>query len=173
LRIVLPLLLAVAVGSGSLAGCHKSSSDKVQAESVRQSLEGLRKQFAELKTRFMDLRTRVESIKPPEPPGFNDARARFYAAEEARGTTEAKVSWLASRLDTASSTGNRAELDEISKEIAQSQADIAKIEQLHVKLLHQIMSFERMARAEAENTVPPAPPPPPAGAKKKRATAKE
>ena len=61
--------------------------------------EGLSKQFAELKTRFMDLRERVESIPPADPPGFNDARARFYAAEEARGTTEAKVAWLTGRLD--------------------------------------------------------------------------
>lgn len=168
---IVPLLLAVFVGAGSVAGCHKTAPEKVNADAVKQSLDGLAKQFAELKTRFMDLRERVESIKPPEPPGFNDARARFYAAEEARGTTDAKVSWLTGRLDAAVSTGNREELEQISKEIAQTQADIGKIDQLHVKLLHQIMSFERMARAEAE--APPAPPSPtPAAAKTKRSKSK-
>ena len=163
---IVPLLMAVIVGAGS-GGCHKQAPDKVNGDSVKQSLEGLSKQFAELKTRFMDLRERVESIPPADPPGFNDARARFYAAEEARGTTEAKVAWLTGRLDAAVSTGNRDELQQISNEIAQSQVDIGKISELHVKLLHQIMSLERAARDEAA-AAPAVPSPPPAPAKTKR-----
>ena len=164
---IVPLLLAVIVGAGSQAGCHKQAPDKVNGDSVKQSLEGLSKQFAELKTRFMDLRERVESISPADPPGFNDARARFYAAEEARGTTEAKVAWLTGRLDAALSSGNRDELQQISNEIAQSQVDIGKISELHVKLLHQIMSLERAARDEAAAAAA-VPSPTPAPAKTKR-----
>jgi hypothetical protein len=117
----------------------------------------------------MDLRERVESIPPADPPGFNDARARFYAAEEARGTTEAKVAWLTGRLDAALSTGNRDELQQISNEIAQSQVDIGKISELHVKLLHQIMSLQRLAREEGE-AAPSLPSPSPAPAKTKRSS---
>jgi hypothetical protein len=168
LRIV-PLLLAVVVGAGSQAGCHKQAPEKVNGDSVKQSLEGLRKQFAELKTRFMDLRERVESIPPADPPGFNDARARFYAAEEARGTTEAKVAWLTGRLDAALSTGNRDELQQISNEIAQSQVDIGKISELHVKLLHQIMSLQRLAREEGE-AAPSLPSPTPTPTKSRRSS---
>jgi hypothetical protein len=161
------LFLAIVVGAGSLAGCHKPGPEKVNGDSVKQSLEGLRKQFAELKTRFMDLRGRVESIPPADPPGFNDARARFYAAEEARGTTEAKVLWLTGRLDAALSTGNRGELQQISDEIAQSQVDIGKINEVHVKLLHQIMSLQRLARDEgAAAAAVPSPAPTPAKTKR-------
>ena len=67
---------------------------------VKQSLDALKPQFAELKKRFMDLRQRVESI-PPDFEGFGEARARFYAAEEARGVTDGQVCWLRSRLDAA------------------------------------------------------------------------
>jgi hypothetical protein len=168
LRIV-SLLLAVIVG----AGCHKQAPEKVNGDAVKQSLEGLRKQFAELKTRFMDLRERVESIPPADPPGFNDARARFYAAEEARGTTDAKVAWLAGRLDAALSTGNRGELQQISNEIAETQVDIAKINEVHVKLLHQIMSLQRLAQEDgAAAPAPAVAGPPPVHAKAKRSPAK-
>jgi hypothetical protein len=166
-----PLFLAVILGGGLVSGCHKQAPETVNGDAVKQSLDGLRKQFAELKTRFMDLRERVESIPPSDPPGFNDARARFYAAEEARGTTDAKVAWLTGRLDAALSTGNRDELQQISNEIAQTQVDIGKINEVHVTLLHQIMALQRLARDEGEAPAV-APPPTPVPAKTKRPSAK-
>src|SRR3954463_5338635 len=118
-----------------MASCQRRSN---QGAGVKQSLEALKPQFADLKKRFMDLRERVESI-PADVPGFGEARARFYAVEEARGTTDAKMQWLTSRLDAASSSGNPDELQDISKEIAKTQDDIRKIDVIHTKILHEMM----------------------------------
>ena len=161
--------MGLLVGGGSLVGCHKKSN-QAEASAVKQSLDALKPQFAELKKRFMDLRERVESI-PPDFPDFQETRARFYEAEEARGVTDGKVSWLQSRFDAASSSGNRDELQDISKEIAKTQGDIRKIDELHTKMLHEMMRFQRMARQEeaAGAAAPsPTPPPTPPRAKTKR-----
>lgn len=170
---IVPFLLCLSGGAGLFAGCHKSAPG-VNVDQLRQSIEGLRSQFGELRKRYMDLRERVESI-PMDTPGFQDARARFYAAEEGRGVSEAKVTVLQSQLDAAVSSGNREELEQISKEIPGTQESIRKIDEMHTKLLHQMMSFERMAEqrkrdlAEAAANPPPAPPSP---AKAKRSKPK-
>jgi len=165
-------LTGLLAGAGALTGCHKSKPGP-SGDAVKQSLERLKSQLAELKTRFMDLRTRVESI-PPDLPGFGEARARFYAAEEARGITDGKAAWLSARLDAALASGNGEELQQISTEIANSNQDIHKIEELHVKLLHEIMSFQRMARDQeaAEKGAAATPSPKPEPAKTKRSKAK-
>jgi chromosome segregation ATPase len=166
LRRILPFLICLSAGAGSLTGCHKRSSDPAASpEALKQSLDGLRSQFAELKKRYMDLRGRVDAI-PMDLPGFQDARARFYAAEEGRGVSEARVTVLQSQLDAALSSGNTDELEQISKEIPAAQDSIRKIDEMHTRLLHQMMSFERMeeqrkrdlaqAAAEAAAAPPPA-----------------
>jgi hypothetical protein len=166
-------LIGLVTATGAPVGCHKSKKSAPGGEAVKQSLDRLKSQLAELKTRFMDLRTRVEEV-PPNLPGFGEARARFYAAEEARGITDGKAAWLSGRLDAAIASGNGEELQQISTEIASSNQDIHKIEELHVKLLHEIMSFQRMARdqEQAEKEAAAAPSPKPEPAKTKRSKAK-
>jgi chromosome segregation ATPase len=161
------------VGAAMFAACQKKASGP-GVEEVQKSLEGLKSQFAELRKRYMDLRERVEAI-PQDLPGFQEARARFYAAEEGRGVTEAKVTVLQSQLDAAVSSGKKEELAQISSEVPSTQESIRKIDQMHTRLLHEIMSFERMneqrkhdlAQAAAEAAT--APPPP---TKSKRSKAK-
>jgi chromosome segregation ATPase len=157
---------------GALAGCQRRSN---QVAEVKQSLEALKPQFAELKKRFMDLRERVESI-PSDVPGFGEARARFYAVEEARGVVDGKISWLSSQLDAASRSGNRDELQQVSKDIVRTQEDIRKIDDIHTKILHEMMAFQRMAQQEpAAGAVAASPtaaaPAPPPRAKTKRSKA--
>ncbi len=168
---MVPFVVGLLVGGVSLVGCKKSNrAGEVSADSVRQSLDALKPQFAELKKRFMDLRERVETI-PADFPDFQETRARFYMAEEARGVTDGKVGWLQSRFEAASSSGNRDELQDISKEIVNTQGDIRKIDELHTKMLHEIMRFQRMASKEAAAGAAapsPTPPPTPARAKTKR-----
>ena len=162
LRNLLPLI-CLAAAAGSLAGCHKKEPS-VNADALKQSLAGLSSQFAELKKRYMDLRERVETI-PVDLPGFQDARARFYAAEEGRGVSEARVTVLQSQLEAAVSSGKNEELEQIAKDIPAAQDSIRKIDEMHTKLLHQMMSFERMAEqrkrdmaaAAAEQAAAPAP----------------
>jgi len=170
---ILPLLLCLFAGAGPLAGCRKQSGPS--ADAIKQSLAAYTPQFAELKRRYMDLRERVDSI-PMNLEGFGEARARFYAAEEARGITEARIESLQSRLQAASSTENRNELQEISTETARIPDDIRKVDDLHTKMLHEMMRFERIARQqqEAGATAASTPtPPPPAKTKTKRAKANQ
>jgi len=166
--------LGLLVLAGAGIGCHKKSDQGGQgglnADSVKQSLAALKPQFAELKKRYMDLRERVAAL-PHDLPGFDEARARFYSADEARGVTEAKLVWLSSQLDAAVASKNREELQQVSQEIARTPDDIRKIDELHTKMLHEMMSFERMARqAQAAADAPPSPTP--AAPKPKRSKSK-
>jgi cell division protein FtsB len=168
----LSFLMCLAAAA-STASCHKNDS-AVKVDALKQSLAGLSSQFAELKKRYMDLRERVETI-PADLPGFQDARVRFYAAEEGRGVSEAKVMVLQSQLDAAVSSGNKAELEQIAKEIPATQDNIRKIDEMHTKLLHQMMAFERMAELRKRDMAaaePPAPPPPAIAPKSKRSKSK-
>lgn len=171
---ILPLLICLFGGAGPLAGCRKQSGPS--ADAIKQSLASYTPQFAELKRRYMDLRERVDSI-PMDLEGFGEARARFYAAEEARGITEARIESLQSRLDAAVSAGNREELQEISTETARIPDDIRKVDDLHTKMLHEMMRFERIARQQQEARATaasnPAPAPAPAKTKTKRSKANQ
>jgi hypothetical protein len=146
------LLLCLA-GSGSVAGCRKGGGDKASqaptAEAVKESLAQLRVRLDDVKKRFMALRAQVDAI-PADLPGFEDVRIRFYAAEEGRGVSYGKAVWLQERLDAAVSSKNRGELDQISKDITATYDDIRRIDEIHVKLLHQVMAFERRFRMEQE-----------------------
>ena len=117
----------------------------------------------------MDLRERVEAI-PQDVPGFQEARARFYAAEEGRGVSEARVTVMQSQLDAAVSSGKRDELEQISNEIPAAQESIRKIDEMHTRMLHQMMAFERMAEQRkhdlAQAAAEAAAAPPPASATK-------
>jgi hypothetical protein len=165
-------LLCLSAGAVTPAGCRKQSS-QAEGEAIKKSLASYQPQFAELKRRYMDLRERVDSI-PMDTPDFPEARAHFYAAEEARGITEARIASLSSRTDAAMSAGNREELQEISKEVAAIPTDIQKVDDLHTKMLHQMMRFERNAQAHKEAAAAAAataanPTPPPAKTKRTKA----
>jgi len=133
------------VSAGSLVGCHRSTADE---DAVKRSLSGLQGQLAELTTRFAALRKQVEAV-PPDLPGFREVRARFYATEEGRGITAAKVTLLAGRLDAALRAGRRDELHGLSNEIAETYGELRQIDQLHVALLHQVLALQRMAVSQA------------------------
>src|SRR5262249_13162824 len=83
---ILPLLMGLVVGAGSLAGCHRSTADKAgeaapDAASAKRSFDGLRTELGELTARFSALRKQVEAV-PQDLPGFREVRAQFYALEE-------------------------------------------------------------------------------------------
>ena len=159
------LSIALLVGAGFPVGCHRGV-DKAKVEELRQSLAALQKQSADLKTRFMELRKQFETV-PTDLPGFMELRGKFYAIEEGRGITDTKVMLLSGRLDTAAGSGNRDEVQQIAKEIAQTYDELRQLDELYVKLLHQVMSFQRQAAqqkqaedeaaaAQASNAAPPA-----------------
>lgn len=148
-----PLLVSLAVG-GSAIGCHRSKPAGPKAEEVRQSLDVLKARLGEEKTKYMTLRDEVEKI-PPDLPGFREARGQFYAAEEGRGVVDGKAAWLTGRLDAAA--GNGEELASISNDIAATYESIRQMDELHIKMMHQMMAFQRMARLQGPPKAPAEP----------------
>lgn len=146
-------------GAGALVGCHRTGLDKASeaapnGDAIKQSLGGLKSQLGDLETRFSALRKQVEAV-PPELPGFREVRAKFYATEEGRGITDAKVKLLSDRLDAALTSGKPEELRQISKEITETNAEIGQINQLQITLLHQVMAFQRVALRQKETSAAP------------------
>jgi hypothetical protein len=158
------LALGLVSGGGSLSGCHRPAADKTEqagpnADSVKQSFATLKKEFADLQQSFSDLSKDLEAI-PPDLKGYPQLRASFYQAEEARGVTDAKVSLLSGRLDAALSSGNRQELQQVSDDIAKASQDCRQLGEIYLKLLHQVMAFQRAGDRRkdalaASNAAPP------------------
>jgi hypothetical protein len=164
-----PLLL---VGAASLVACHETGANKagdiaLDGDSVKQSLNGLNGQLTDLRTRFTALRSQIETV-PPDLRGFQELRAKFYAVEEGRGITDAKVVLLSGRLDSALSSGNRDELKQISKEIVDTQGELRQIDQLHIAMLHQVMAMQRLALREKAAAAEPTSAPPVAKTKRSK-----
>ncbi|HSS40397.1 MAG TPA: hypothetical protein VLT58_16640 [Polyangia bacterium] len=111
---------------------------------MKVSFAGLKKQFGDLQQRFADLGKEVEAI-PADLPGYPQLRASFYGAEEARGVADAKVTLLSDRLNAALAPGRGDELQQVSKEIDGALGQAREIDQLYLKLLHQVLAFQRAA----------------------------
>jgi hypothetical protein len=145
-------VLGLAAGGGSLVGCHRNAA--VQAaqagpnpDSVKQSFAVLEKQFSDLQQSFSNLSKDVETI-PANLSGYPQLRAHFYAVEEVRGVTDAKVTVLSGRLESALRSGKRDELQQVSNDIDRASKDCRKIGALYIKLLHEVMAFQRAAEQQ-------------------------
>ena len=164
-RLLITLSLGLVVGGGSLIGCHRPAADKTEragpnADSVKQSFAALKKEFADMQQSFADLGKDLEAI-PADLPGYAQLRANFYQTEEARGVTDAKVTLLSGRLDSALSSGKREELQQVSDDIVKASNDGRQLGEIYLKLLHQVMAFQRAAdrRKDALAASTSAPPP--------------
>ena len=109
----------------------------------------MKKQFGDLQQRFADLAKDVETI-PADLPGYPQLRASFYGAEEARGVADAKVTLLSARLEAALASDNGADLGQVSKELDEAQRQAQQIDQLYLKLLHQVLAFQRAAEERSD-----------------------
>lgn len=162
LRLV-TLLLGLVAGGAAPAGCHKNAPEPAaqggpNADAVKQSFAFVRKQFNDLQQRSADLSRQIEAI-PADLPGYPQLRASFYAFEEARGVTDAKVTLLSDRLDAALKSGNGQELQQVSTDIARAGEDARQIDQQYLKLLHGAMAFERVDDKRKEAVAASAQPP--------------
>jgi hypothetical protein len=147
-RLMIALSLGLTAGS-SLVGCHKIAADKTEQaapnpDSVKQSLAALKKQSNDLQQNFSNLSKDVEAI-PADMPAFPRLRSHFFEVEEARGVTDAKVTILGSQLDAALRSGKPEELQQVSNGIDKTSNDLQKIGALYMKLLHEVMAFQRLA----------------------------
>jgi hypothetical protein len=171
LRLV-TLSLSLMVGGGGLAGCHKQAADEQTAQgqaqgqpasapeavkppapvkcdpapdpkAVKESYAKLKKDFADMQQSFTDLSKDLEGIQP-DLPGYPQLRAVFYATEESRGVTDARMTMLSGRLDSALQSGKPEELCQVSKAIDDTSANGRRIGEQYIKLLHQVMAFQRV-----------------------------
>jgi hypothetical protein len=147
--LMIALSLGLASGGSSLIGCRKIATDKTEQAApdpdlVKQSFATLKKQSNDLQQNFSNLSKDVAAI-PADMPAFPQLRSHFYEVEEARGVTDAKVTILSRHLDAALRSGKPEELQQVSKDIDRTSNDIQKIGALYMKLLHEVMAFQRVA----------------------------
>ena len=164
-RLMVTLTLGLIAGAGSMVGCQRTAAKKTEqaapnADSVRRSFADLKKQFADLQQSFSDLSKDLEAI-PADLPGYPRLRASFYQTEEARGVTDAQVTLLSSRVTLALSSGKPEELQQIATDIAKASNDGRQLGELYLKLLHQVMAFQRVADQRKEALAPSSAVPPP------------
>ncbi|HXT96964.1 MAG TPA: hypothetical protein VN853_11740 [Polyangia bacterium] len=169
LRLVAAFVLGLVAGGGSLVGCHRGAADQggqaaPNPEVVKQSLAALKKQFSDLQQSFSNLRQDVEGV-PSSLTGFPQLRAHFYAVDEVRGVISAKVAMLSDRLASALRSGKRDELQQVSSDIDKASNDCRQIGALYLKLLHEVMAFERVADQRKEALAASGAAPPAAKAK--------
>ena len=147
------------LGVGALGACHKKSEElpqkpavakadpaavKASADKNRQSLEGLKPLFNALSDKFVALHKEFDPL-PPDLPDFAETRGKFNGADEGLGRMAAKVPYLAGRIDIAQKSGDLAELQDISKDIERSYAEIPEVDKIALELVHQVQPFKRMA----------------------------
>ena len=154
---VLQGLLMFATAS-LLVACHKEKPKpapavlvkkspeelKKLADSARESLEGLKPSLSALNDKFKALHAQFDPL-PPDLPDFEATRGKFNSADEGLGRVNAKIPWLSSKLQAAIKAEDSAELEEISKSIANSYGDIPQINQVAMELLHEVRPFIKLA----------------------------
>jgi hypothetical protein len=147
---MLALSVGLVAGGASMSGCHKKAADaSAQApdpEPVKQSFIALQKQFSDMQKSFADLRTDLEAL-PSDLNGYPQLRAQFYQAEEARGVVDAKMTVLSGQLNAALQSGKAADLQQVSNSLEQTSADARQLGEIYIKLLHQVMAFQRAAES--------------------------
>jgi uncharacterized protein YoxC len=145
------LLLSLLASSASLSGCHKSQADKADTadaaptkDSLRQSYEALKVQLNGLTTQFATLHKQVDAL-PPDLEGLSEARGRLFSAEEVLGVSNAKLTWLASQVDSAVQTQKPEDMQKVAKAIAATAKDMQQVDQVGLELTHKLSSLERTA----------------------------
>jgi hypothetical protein len=167
--LVVTLSLGLVAGGGSLVGCHRTAADKPEQagpnpDLVKQSFATLKKQFSDLQQSFSNLSKDVEAI-PADMAGYPQLRTHFYAVEEVRGVTDAKVNIISGHLESALRSGKSEDLQQVSNEIDKASNDCRQIGQLYIKLLHEVMAFQRAADNQKQALAASGAAPPPAKTK--------
>jgi len=140
------------VSASGLPGCAKKPAPTQVAEAgsgptekeLKESLAGLEPQLEALRAKFSTLGTQIEAISP-DTPGFGEVRAKFYATDEGMGVMWPKLTWLSAQLDSALKSNKRAELQQVSKDIARTYGELGQIDRISLELLHQVLHLQRMA----------------------------
>ncbi len=158
---MLPILLAL-LSTSALVACRKDKPEKASpvvvaspeevqrgATTARQALEALEPALTALNQKLTGLHKEFDPL-PPGLPGFGETRSRFYSMSIALGSLSAKLPWLSRRIDAAVNARDRAELDAISKDIAETQGQVRQADGVAAQLLEQVQPFKKAAEEKAE-----------------------
>lgn len=153
-------LLSLLAAAGTLTGCSKDKAHEatnkqgaLNGDAVKQSLEGLKPKLSALTEKFKALHKQIDPL-PPNLPGFSEVRAKFYNTDIGMGILAPKITWLSERLDSALKSGNREELQQVSKDIAKTHDEITQIDGIALEVLHQVVPFQRILAQRAAEAVP-------------------
>lgn len=151
--------ISMLLALGLLPACHKGSADKASAShpaQLKRSAESAKKALAELEPPLNALRATFAALHqqfdplPPGLPGFGETRAKFYTTAEGLGMMSTKVPWLSGRIDAAEKAGDRAALQEISRDIAHTHEEIRQVDRIALELLHEVQPFKKLAAEKAD-----------------------
>lgn len=153
-RFLLVVSLVAALG---LSACGKSKPRaqpnraelERSAAQAKQSLAGLEKPLGMVNDAYRALHHEFDPL-PPGLPGYGDTRAKFYAVDNAIGTMNAKLPWLAGRIDAAVKAGDSAGLKAISEDIVSTRDQVKQAEQIAVELREQVKPFHALAVQKAD-----------------------
>jgi hypothetical protein len=141
LRAVLFTLL-VAVGAVSLGGCRNKAEEAPQKAELTKRLDQFRSEIAALQKETSGLRARVDQL-PEDLPDLGRVRDDLHAVEEVVGVEDGRSKWLAGELDKAFTSGKKKDIQAVANAIPRSNDVLA---QSVVKVMHELMSLERLAR---------------------------
>ncbi len=116
---------------------------------AKQGLSDLTPPLTALAAQYAQLHREFDPL-PPGLPGFGDTRAKFYSAAIGVGTLSAKVPWLHGHVEAAAKAGDRAELESLVKEVAQTRDEIRRAEQLGIELQREVQPFKQLALEKAD-----------------------
>jgi gamma-glutamylcysteine synthetase len=139
-RRVLFSLSMVAVVAISLAGCRNRKEEARQRAELTMALDQFKAQIGELQKQASVLRVRFDKL-PEDLPGIGTVRDDLHALEEVIGVEDGRAKWLAGKLDAAFASGKKEEIEAVRNAIPRGNNEI---EQLVVKVTHELLPFERL-----------------------------
>jgi hypothetical protein len=138
---VLVLSLGLGFAATSLAGCRNKTEEARQKAELTNRLTQFKAQMADLGKQAAGLRARVDQM-PEDLPGLGPVRDDLHAVEEVIGVEGGRAQWLAGELDKAFVSGDKQQIEAVSKAIPQSNEGLG---QSLVKVMHEMVPLERVA----------------------------
>jgi hypothetical protein len=131
----------LATSATSLVGCRNRKEEARQKAELTSALDQFKVQMGELQRQALGLRARVDKL-PEDLPGLQPVRDNLHAVEEGIGVEDGRVKWLLGEIDKAFTSGKKEEIEAVRKAIPRGNGGI---DQLMVKVMHELMQVERVA----------------------------
>jgi hypothetical protein len=138
-RVVL-FVVSVAVGATTLPACKNSKELARQKAEMTTALDAFNAQVAQLQQEAAPLRARFNAL-PDDLPGLETVRADLFAIEEGLGIESGRGQWLSGELEKAFTSGKKEQIEAVRSAIPAGNDGIRK---LIVKVMHELLPFERM-----------------------------